>query len=230
MNIGVNISFYRKKRKLTQEQLAKKLGVSDVSVSLWESGQREPRMGRIQQIAEVLGVKTDEIIFGENYTRVIGDVSDEKRRHEHITKEIKSVFYDNKDIRRQNTIKLYGSIAAGQPLEAIEDIGEIACPWLDIDDTEDLFALKVNGNSMDKIVHDGYYAVFKAQEEVNTGEIAAVLINGGDATLKKVHILNNKIILEPLSYDTQHEEQTYGEHDEIRVIGKYIGCVSPHES
>lgn len=232
MNIGQNIAFYRKERKLTQEQLAKKLNVSDVSVSLWESGQREPRMGRIQQIADVLGVKTDKIIFGENYPRIINDYSEyEKRRFEHITKEVKSLYEETMPPQQNTLIKVYGSIAAGLPLEAIEDVGEIACPWIDNKiHTEEMFALKVNGDSMDRVVQDGYYAVFKKQNDVRTGEIAAVFINGGEATLKRVlkFSFSKKLILEPLSHNPIHQEQQYGEFDDIRIIGKYIGCISPY--
>lgn len=207
VTFGERIRVLCERLKKSETDMATDLGLSKSRFSHYVTGKRKVPSELLQQIIDTYHINP-RFLFKEGAPLYLENESKEKNSYP--------------------TIKLYGAIAAGQPLEATEDIGKIICPWTD-DDIEGLFALKVNGDSMNKVVQDGYYAVFKQQKKVKTGEIAAVLVNGGEATLKKVHILSNKIILEPLSYNQDHEEQVYGEFDDIRVIGKYIGCVSPYE-
>lgn len=208
---GEIIKEFRLARGLTQEQLAEILELkSFATISKWENDENHPRGKEIKMLCKLFNISSDYLLGLESRDQNI-----EKQANLHYAK-----------------IKVYGKIAAGLPLEAIEDVTEeIICPWLKDDiDTENIFALQVNGDSMNKIVPDKYYAVFKKQASVRTGEIAAVMVNGGDATLKKVHLLSEKIMLEPLSYNPIHVEQLYKEHDDVRIIGKYIGCVSPYEA
>lgn len=121
---------------------------------------------------------------------------------------------------------VYGRISAGQPNWAEECIdGRIPLDTdlMNITNPEECFFLKVNGESMNKIVKNGAFALIKKTDFVENGEIAVVLVNGNDATLKKFSKQGDLIILEPMSDDTSITTQVYNKDTEIKVIGKYIG-------
>lgn len=88
---------------------------------------------------------------------------------------------------------------------------------------EECFFLRVDGESMNKEIKSGAYALIRKTDFVENGEIAVVLVNGFDATLKKFSKQGDLIILEPMSSDSSFTTQVYGKDTDIKVIGKYIG-------
>ena len=76
---------------------------------------------------------------------------------------------------------------------------------------------------MNKVIKNGGYALIRKQEDVDNGDIAVVLVNGFDATLKKFTKKNDMVILEPMSTDSSYEIQIYDKTTPIQIIGKYIG-------
>lgn len=123
---------------------------------------------------------------------------------------------------------VYGRISAGQPNWAEENIeGRIPVPMTgEINNPEECFYLKVNGESMNKVVKNGAYALIHKQDIVEDGEIAVVLVNGYDATLKKFSKQGDFVVLEPMSdvtNDPDIKTQIYDKHTSIKILGKYIG-------
>ena len=129
-----------------------------------------------------------------------------------------------------NRVPVYGRIPAGTPFEAIQDILEdVQIPdWLA--KKKDLFGLKVVGDSMNKVVPDGFIAVLQKTDLLENGEIGAVLVNGFDATLKKFYKLTDSIVLEPLSYNPEHTPTMInpGGYD-VKIIGKLLWCCAAGE-
>lgn len=76
---------------------------------------------------------------------------------------------------------------------------------------------------MNKVVKNGTYALIHKQSEVENGEIAVVLVNGYDATLKRFAKKGNVIVLTPESTDESFEQQIYTKETDIKILGKYIG-------
>lgn len=124
---------------------------------------------------------------------------------------------------------VYGQISAGQPNWAEECIdGRIPIDpnLMNIVNPEKHFFLRVNGESMNKIVKNGAYALIHKQDIVEDGEIAVVLVNGFDATLKKFSKQGDFIILEPMSdvvNDPDIKTQIYDQTTPIKILGKYVG-------
>lgn len=121
---------------------------------------------------------------------------------------------------------VYGQISAGQPNWAEENIEgrlPIDTDLMDIINPEEYFFLRVNGESMNKVIKNGAFALIHKQESVENGEIAVVLVNGYDATLKKFTKQRNLIILEPNSTDESFETQVYDKTTSIKILGKYVG-------
>lgn len=121
---------------------------------------------------------------------------------------------------------VYGRIAAGVPNWA-EQCMEGTLPldpyMMNIHNPEECFFLRVSGESMNKVIKNGGYALIRRQDEVDNGDIAVVLVNGYDATLKKFTRKNGTIVLEPMSDDESIGIQIYDCTTQIKILGKYIG-------
>ena len=121
---------------------------------------------------------------------------------------------------------VYGRISAGQPNraeECIEGKLPIDPELMGIINPEEHFFLRVNGESMNNVVKNGAFALIHKQDIVEDGDIAVVLVNGYDATLKKFTRQNNFIILEPMSTDPSFKSQVYDKNTNIKILGKYVG-------
>ena len=121
---------------------------------------------------------------------------------------------------------VYGRISAGQlnwAEECIEGRIPIDPELMNILNPEECFFLRVNGESMNKEISNGSFALIRKQDMVENGEIAVVLVNGDEATLKKFSKQADVVVLEPMSNDPSYSIQIYNKDTEIKVIGKYIG-------
>lgn len=83
-------------------------------------------------------------------------------------------------------IPVLGTIPAGVPIEAVENILDYEEISEDMAEAGDYFALKVKGDSMSPIVLDGDVVIVKKQEDADSGKVCVVMINGYDATLKEI--------------------------------------------
>jgi len=95
-------------------------------------------------------------------------------------------------------IPFKGYIAAGEPIEAIEEHENITVPQNMVANSGEHFALGVKGNSMiDEGIFDGDTVIIRKQNTVENGETAVALINGNEVTLKKIFKEKNRIRLQP---------------------------------
>lgn len=132
----------------------------------------------------------------------------------------------NREIVKLYPIPVYGKISAGIPNwaeECLEGYLPIDPNLMGIINPDECFFLLVNGQSMNKVIRNGAYALIRKQDIVENGEICAVLVNGFEATLKKFSKQGDLVILEPVSDDPSFTTQVYNKDTEIRILGKYIG-------
>src|SRR4051794_34444579 len=116
-------------------------------------------------------------------------------------------------------LKLVGRIAAGQPIEAVEQDEELA--FSEWEGADDKFALRVQGNSMiDEHIADGDYVVIKKQEQARDGQIVAIRDDEGEATLKKFFRERNRFRLEPAN---KTMKPIYREN--VDILGVLVGVV-----
>ncbi len=140
-----------------------------------------------------------------------------------------SYFKNEANSKQYYMCPVYGQISAGQPNWAEENIeGRLMIDpnLMGIVNPEEHFFLRVNGESMNKVVKNGSYALIHKQDIVEDGEIAVVLVNGYDATLKKFSKQGDFIILEPVSDvvdDPNIKTQIYDKTTSIKILGKYVG-------
>lgn len=115
-----------------------------------------------------------------------------------------------------------GRVAAGLPMCADENVeGYVAN---DYRDEYDYFALRVRGDSMDAAgVDDGDIVVVRQQDVVEDGDMAVVLVNGYDATVKYWHKEGRMVMLSPKSHNPDHKLQVYDCKDvPIKVLGRVV--------
>jgi repressor LexA len=125
-------------------------------------------------------------------------------------------------------IPLLGQIAAGNPLEAFQHIDEFLPLSPAMFRGNQLFALRVKGESMKDVgILSGDIAVLNRQQEVNDGEIAAVLLDE-DATLKFVYRRSGAVVLRGANPDFRDIMIRRNESRSFRVLGKYVGLVRGH--
>ncbi|EOH86741.1 LexA family transcriptional regulator [Enterococcus pallens] len=126
------------------------------------------------------------------------------------------------EIPEDYTIPILGRIAASSPAGLVSDYeGSIAIQPSVIKryGREDIFALRVLGDSMNRIIPEGSIAIIHKCLDWEDGDICAVTINGDDATLKQVAHTENGIKFTPLSYSKFHAPWEYvKDEDEVDVI------------
>ena len=145
-------------------------------------------------------------------------------KHKARAMEITKKLYQNNANESSHDIPLLGAIAAGNPIEAIENPDEyISVPSNFMSPNNQYFGLKVKGLSMiDKGIFDGDVAVIKKTSSVLNGKIAAVLTNDNEITLKTININNNKIYLIPANKN--FEEKIFN-IDEVQIQGALTGII-----
>ncbi|WP_457644588.1 transcriptional repressor LexA [Persephonella sp.] len=117
----------------------------------------------------------------------------------------------------------YGNIAAGRPIEIEQDIFEYV-DLTDLIQCDNCYALKVKGNSMiDEHIMDGDIIIVENRKDVLNGEVAVVLIDGEEATLKKFYLLDNGMV--KLVPANEELEPMYYEADRVQVQGVVKGII-----
>ena len=215
--MGDNIHAIRTNFGLSQTKLAEIAEVSQTAVSSWECGQNVPRFGNAVRIVETLpGLKMDDI-----YSEVLGYA---RRVLQQPSHESGALF---------GYAPLYGSIAAGAPLEMLETHEAHPVPLALMERYPKAFYLKVKGESMNKCLPNGSYALVCPTSEVLDGAIYAVIMGASEATVKRVRKLNNGISLVPESNDSTFRTQVFdyseGNNETLSVIGRVVWFCMPFD-
>lgn len=157
-------------RDKTQADIVRDLGVKQSTVSSWMTADRLPRMDKIDLLCDYLNCNRSDLL--EEYTG-------ESRAYDAIK------------------IPILGKISAGQPIEMVENvIGDIT---INKPKEGQLFALEIKGESMSPRMESGDIVIVRQQPDVESGEIAAVAINGDEATCKRVKKYRDGIELVPIN-------------------------------
>lgn len=186
----------RNSKGLKQSDLADILGVRQNTLSTWENGRYEPDNEMLRKIADFFNVSVDYVIGG-------ADVFPKRKAHR---------------------IPVLGDVAAGIPIDAVEDILD----YEEIDEalsrTGEFFGLRIRGRSMEPRMVEGDVVIVRQQETAETGDTVVVLVNGDSATVKKIKIGPAGITLMPTNptYDPLFYTKEEVEQLPVRIIGKVV--------
>lgn len=201
MNFKTRLKQLRNERKINQRELAKYLKVAPSTISMYENGQREPNF-------EVLEVLADFFNVDMNY--LLGKTD----------KTTKLLIDKPQGLK----IPVLGTVAAGIPISAIEDIldyEEIPLSW---QNQGEFFALKIKGDSMEPRMESGDVVIVKQQSDANSGDTVIVLVNGDDATCKRLEKTDNGIML--VSTNPKYPPMFYSLDDiktkPVVILGKVV--------
>lgn len=200
--VGSNIKRLRKQLGYSQTKFASLLHVTQGAVSQWEIGATRPDTDQLIAISKLFNVSMDSLTEGpEDIKRM---EPRKGKRKEYVT------------------IPVYGIIPAGIPFEAIQDI--LDYEDLAIDSTKpgrDYFALKIKGDSMEPEYRDGDTIIIQQQERCNSGDDCVVMVNGDDATFKRVKLHENGLTLLPLNpeYDPRFFTNAEVASLPVRILG-----------
>ena len=199
-----------KERGTTITRMCKDIKISTCLPTAWKNGTL-PNEATLIKIAQHLSVPIDELTN-------LRDVC-------------KRVTYESSDSTRKRRepafikVPVFGTIAAGKPMSAIENnLGYMYYPFAMAESAE-LFGLKVKGDSMEPRIMSGDVVILKKQSTVDSGQIAAVLIENEEATLKKINRSSKGITLIPLnpSYEPMFYSNEQIESLPVTIIGCAIG-------
>ncbi|MFT8703048.1 MAG: XRE family transcriptional regulator [Oenococcus oeni] len=204
-----NIKYLRDKFGFDQLTLAKKVGKkSEGSVSNWEHGNAIPPIGVLSDLAKIFHVTTDDLLNS--------NLSDKNNQ----------IF--NVNASGSLTIPIYSHLFAGMPDGAEEDIiGNIDIPDKIANKygRKNLLAVKVEGDSMNKVILDGMIAVVNTDDtEVKNGNVYAVIVNGFANTIKRVYKYSDHIRFEPDSFNPANQPFSYRKDEDIsiKIVGKLV--------
>ena len=185
----------------SQEQLAKILGVSRTSYTKYENGQHDPSMEALDMLAEHFNVSID-YLLGRQATMDSPTPS----------------------VPGSKWIPVLGAVAAGVPIEAIEDIEDYEEISPEMAASGDYFALRIKGDSMEPRIHTGDVVIVRRQCNCETGEIAVVLVNGDEATVKRIKkrpeglmLIPNNPAYEPMFYSAEEVQKL-----PVQILGKVV--------
>ena len=197
----MNINEQRKKLNLTLKDVADYVGVSEATVSRWESGNiANMRRDRISALAEISKVSPIDVMG--------------------ITESNESPQLTSKGV----LIPVLGYVRAGVPIEAVEEILDYEEISQEQARTGEFFALKIKGDSMEPKISEGDVVIVRKQSTVENGELAVVLVNGDDATVKKFYRSNNgiKLVSTNPKFDPFFYTPTEVDSLPVSVIGRVV--------
>ena len=197
MSIAKNIKEIRDRFNLTQDELGEIAGVSGGAVSTWERGTAEPRMGAVQKIADKLKISKADIIEDRNPIKTV----------------------------RAIRIPVLGRVQAGIPIDAQEEIVDWEEITPDMGITGEFFGLRINGDSMQPRIVEGDVVIVRQQSDAESGDVVIALVNGNEATIKKlIKYENGGIAL--VAFNPLYEPLQYSEGDiaslPVQIIGKVV--------
>ncbi len=188
-------------RQLKQSDLVEKTGISKGALSSYISGRYVPKQNNIFLIAKALNV-SESWLMGN-------DVPLERRKI---------------DRKKGVTINVLGRVAAGIPIEAIEEIIDTEEITEELARTGDFFGLQIHGDSMIPNICDGDVVIVRQQEDAETGDIVIATVNGTDATCKRlrkyrdgIELIANNPTYDPMDFSNQEIIEK-----PVRIIGKVV--------
>ena len=187
----------RKRDGLTQAEVAARLGVDRSTYAKYENGQSEPNFEMLQKLAD---------LFRSSADFLIGCT-------------------DHPSSKSGTWVPVLGDVAAGIPIEAVENIVDYEEIDTAMASNGKYYGLRIKGSSMEPRIREGDVVIVRQQEDADTGDTAVVLVNGESATVKRIKkepdgglwlLPNNP------AYDPQHYSPAEVADKPVRIIGKVV--------
>ena len=189
-----NIQYYMDLHNESRKDLSELLNVAYTTLCDWIKGNSYPRIDKIEMMANHWQIEKSDL------------VEEPKKK------------------KNKFVIPVMGRVVAGYPIEAVENIIDYEEISEDMARTGEFFALQVKGDSMLPRFAEGDIVIVKKQEDVDNGDIAIMMVNGDEATIKKIQKHEWGINLIPLN--SSYEILSYSNEEimelPVRCLGKVV--------
>lgn len=190
-----NIQYYMNIYGKTRQDMCEALGVKYTTFTDWVKGNVYPRIDKIELMANYFGIEKSDLV--------------EER---------------NREIKKGTRINVLGRVAAGIPIDAIEEIIDTEEISEEMALKGEFFGLKIKGHSMEPDIHDGDVVIVRQQDDAENDEIVIALVNGNDGVCKRLKKYENSIALVSInpSYEPKYFTHTEVGETPVRIIGKVV--------
>lgn len=203
MGLAENIRKFRTDADLTQAKLADLVGVTRATVTQWETGWSQPRMGAVEKLSEVLGVSMSELVDDSNIKRVPGAITPPEPRKAYLP--------------------LLGKVHAGDAQEPQVLDERISLPFEVWERHRDGYFLQVEGQCMSKIYPEGSYILIDPMQRPTNGSIAVVSIDGADYVMRRLYKGSSVLVLSPDSWEEGYEDIVIaGDDHTVEFVGSVV--------
>lgn len=189
-----NIQYYMNLYKKSRQDVCDALDFKYSTFSEWVSAKKYPRIDKIELMANYFNVTKADLV----------------EKH--------------KEKRNKFLIPVLGRVVAGIPIDAVEEILDYEEISEEMARNGEHFALQIKGDSMEPKFSEGDVVIVRKQAIVEDNEIAIVLVNGNDATIKKIKRFDGGITLIPTNpnYDVITYTNKQIEELPVTVLGKVV--------
>lgn len=208
MELYRRIKMRREELDMSQDELAAKVGYKSRStIAKIESGINDIPQSKLKTFAQALETTVSYLMgWDENYSFTAEYCNSKKRV-------------------KATSIPVLGKVAAGIPIEAIENIEDYEEISESMANNGEYFALKIQGTSMEPKFSEGDIIIARKQDDIESGEIGVVMVNGSTATVKKIIkqekgillVATNQSVFPPKFYDNQDIENL-----PVKILGKVV--------
>lgn len=202
-----NLNYFLSKYNKTQKEVADAISVSPQTFNTWCKGIALPRMGKVQRLADYFHIEKSDLIDERLPTSTDdSSLSGKKQRSKGVV------------------INIYGRVAAGIPIEMIEDIVDTEEISEDMAKTGEYFGLIIKGNSMLPNICDGDIVIIRCQEDAENGDTVIATVNGNDATCKRLRKYKDgiELISNNPSYDPMYFSNQDVAEKPVKILGKVV--------
>ncbi len=198
-DIGKKIREKREAIGMTQEELASKLGYKNKSsIAKIETGTNDIVQSKVVEFAKVLNTSVSYLMGWDESSKSTS--------------------------RKGVVINVLGRVAAGIPIEAVTDIIDTEEIPEEMAKTGEFFGLQIHGDSMEPKFSEGDVVIVRQQDDAESGDIVIAMINGDDATCKRLRKYRDGIEL--ISTNPSYEPMFFSNEDiekkPVKIIGRVV--------
>ena len=192
-----NIQYYMDKYEKTRQDMCDALGVKYTTFTDWVKGNSYPRIDKIELMANYFGISKADLV------------------------EERSL---NRSGKTGVVINVYGRVAAGIPLEMIEDVIDTEEISEELARTGEFFALQIRGDSMEPRMKEGDVVIVRRQDDAESEDIVIATVNGTDATCKRLKKYTDGIALVAANpaYEPFYFSNKEIEEKPVKILGRVV--------
>ena len=188
-----NITYYMNKHQKSRNDMCEALGVKYTTFTDWVKGNSYPRIDKIELMANYFGISKADLVEKRNSAPAKNGV----------------------------TINVLGCVAAGIPIDCVEEIIDTEEITQDMASTGEFFGLQIHGDSMEPRMKDGDVVIVRQQDDAETDNIVIAVVNGNEATCKRLKKYAEGIAL--ISTNPSYEPMYFSNKEiaekPVRIIG-----------